>query len=194
MEFTPEELDLVNKYGKTPEGSALRERINSLADSRSKDPGNWFSYQDQIKALNDQYKQGYTKYIQDYKAGQTTPPSSGGDPNLDAYGDLLDSLKDSKQSTSQQPSAPSGENNSAKAQALRDRLAVLRERQAAQRARSTSSSRPTPAQLQQQARERAQSLGLPDQNPAQSVASRIAALRSRSAQNASDQLRVGFGR
>lgn len=200
MEYSPEELDLVNQYGKTAEGIDLKKRIDDLASRRSTDPSNWFSYQDQIKSLNDQYKQGYTKYIQDYKSSQGGASSGGGDSELNEYGDLLDSLKDSKNSTAntpgqeQAPRTPA-QTASTRSRALRDRLRAIQAKRNAQRARtaSSSSSRPTPQQLQQQIRERAARLA-PERNPAQTARERIAQLRARRAQGGGSNLRVGYGR
>lgn len=204
MEYSPEELDLVNQYGKTAEGIDLKKRIDDLASRRSSDPSNWFSYQDQIKSLNDQYKQGYTKYIEDYKSQQSSPPASptpgGGDSELNEYGDLLDSLKDSKNSTAntpQQEQAPRtpAQTASMRAKGLQERLRAIQAKRNAQRARtaSSSSSRPTPQQLQQQIRERAARL-MPERNPAQTGRERVAQLRARRAQGGGSNLRVGYGR
>ena len=65
---SPEYLDLVNEYLKTEEGIDLGNRIKDLANRRNNDPDNFFSYQDQIKALGDQRTAGYKKYIDDYNS------------------------------------------------------------------------------------------------------------------------------
>ena len=192
---SPEYLDLVNEYLKTEEGIDLGNRIQDLANRRNNDPDNFFSYQDQIKALGDQRTAGYKKYIDDYNSQQSSPPSGptpgSGDPELNDYADLLNSLQDSKNNT---PTTPA-QRASVRARGMQERLRGIQEKRRVQRERTatTSSARSTSQQRQQQARELAERLGARRDPVARTGREHVARLREQRAKGIGSNLRAGYG-